>query len=151
MRARNFVCVSILLMFVLVACSSAQGAPVPTNVSTGQQTITVSLNNYGFKFSPATIKSGNVKFFVTNDSPVTIHELWIVKTNAAIDQLPLISDGTKIDEESKAFTKLGSVDDLDPGKTGEMVMTLDPGRYIYFCNQPGHYKLDMRGELNIAQ
>jgi uncharacterized cupredoxin-like copper-binding protein len=73
-----------------------------------------------------------------------------VKTDLAVDKLPMAPDGTMIDEESTQFTKLGSVEDVDAGKGGEMTMKLEPGRYVYFCNKQGHYKLGMAGELTVV-
>jgi len=44
--------------------------------------------------------------------------------------------------------RLGEISDLAPGKTGRLTPHLRPGRYVLFCNQPGHYHDGMATELN---
>ena len=137
---------SAVLMFAMAACA---GAPASTPTPAGPQVVNVELTNFGFKFTPGTVKPGAVKFVVKNASPDTMHELLLVKTDLALDKLPL--DGEKnIDEEARGLTEVGAVEDVDPGQGGEMAVTLQPGRYVYFCNKPGHYLLGMRGEFNVA-
>jgi uncharacterized cupredoxin-like copper-binding protein len=137
----------IALTLTVVACGSA---PSAANTPEGAQVVNVSLTDYSLKFSPGTIKPGVVKLVVKNDATDAMHEMLLVKTDLTADRLPLTTDGSKVDESSAAFTKLGSVDDLDPGQTGDVMVTLQPGRYVYFCNQPGHYKAGMRGELTVS-
>jgi uncharacterized cupredoxin-like copper-binding protein len=31
------------------------------------------------------------------------------------------------------------VSELDPGKSGALTITLEPGLYLLFCNVPGHF------------
>jgi uncharacterized cupredoxin-like copper-binding protein len=31
------------------------------------------------------------------------------------------------------------IEDMAPGQTGHMTVNLKPGRYMLFCNLPGHY------------
>jgi uncharacterized cupredoxin-like copper-binding protein len=57
-------------------------------------------------------------------------------------------DGARVDE-----SKLGGIKelgDLQPGKSGEMQMTLIPGRYVLFCNQPGHFMAGMVATLSVT-
>ena len=146
MRVKS-ITLTLVLMFAMSACA---GTPAATPTPNDPQVVNVSMTTYGFKFTPAQIKPGEVEFVVKNDATGVLHELWIVKTDLAVDKLPLISSQSKVDEESEAFVKLNSVDDLEPGKTDEMTVTLQAGRYVYFCNQPGHYMAGMRGELMVA-
>jgi uncharacterized cupredoxin-like copper-binding protein len=139
--AASFIAVS------MVGCSTAPAAaPTPA----GPQVVNVSMTTYGFKFTPDKIRAGEVKFVVKNDATDLKHEMRLVKTNLAIDKLPMNSDGAQVDESSKDFTSLGAVEDVEPGKSGEMTVTLESGRYVYFCNTPAHYTLKMRGELTVA-
>jgi uncharacterized cupredoxin-like copper-binding protein len=108
------------------------------------------MTDFAFKFTPSTIKAGVVKFVVKNDASEQMHEMFLVKTDLAVGKLPLGSDGSSINEDSNQFTKLGSVEDVDAGKSGEMTVKLEPGRYVYFCNKPGHYKMGMAGEITVA-
>src|ERR1700682_4016623 len=103
MHIKSLVLASVLLVLSLVACA---GAPAATPTPSGPQVVVATLTTYGFKFTPDKIKAGEVKFIVKNNATDVLHELWIVKTDLALDKLPLISDGTKIDETAKTFTKL---------------------------------------------
>ncbi len=126
------------------AAATPAGNPAPTEV------VTVSMTNFAFKFTPPEIHAGVVKFVVNNDATDQMHEIWLVKTDLPVDKLPLTSDGTAIDETSTQLTKIGSVEDVNAGASGSMIVTLQPGRYVYFCNKPGHYKLGMAGEMNVV-
>ncbi len=131
----------------MVGCSTA---PAATPTAAPPQVVNVSLTTYGFKFTGDKIKPGEVKFIVKNDATDLQHEILLVKTDLALDKLPMSSDGTEVDENSKDYTKVGSVEDVEPGKGGEMTAKLDAGHYIYFCNKAAHYTLKMRGEFTVA-
>jgi uncharacterized cupredoxin-like copper-binding protein len=130
------------------SASTAVVATAPAPAST--EVVTVSMTDFAFKFTPSTIKAGVVKFIVKNDASEQMHEMFLVKTDLAVDKLPLEPDGSSINEDSNQFTKLGSVEDVDAGKSGEMTVKLEPGRYVYFCNKPGHYKMGMAGEITVV-
>jgi len=136
--------------FIAVSMAACSAAPAATPTPAGPQVVNVSMTTYGFKFTPDKIKPGEVKFVVKNDATDLKHEILLVKTDLAMDKLPMNSDGTQVDEVSKDYTKLGSVEDVEPGKSGEMTVKLDAGRYVYFCNTPAHYSLKMRGEFTVA-
>jgi uncharacterized cupredoxin-like copper-binding protein len=138
-------------MFVLaLSACGAPAAPAATSTPAGPQIVNVSLTTYGFKLTPSNIKAGDVKFVVKNDATDLMHEIILVKTDLAPDKMPIGSDNTSIDEDSKAITIVGAVEDVEPGKSGEVVMKLTAGHYVYFCNKDNHYKLGMVGELTIA-
>ena len=58
----------------------------------------------------------------------------------------------KADQEVKedAATPIGEVSELDPGTSGKVELDLKPGRYVLFCNVPGHYMLGMWTELTVT-
>lgn len=136
--------------FIAVSIVGCSAAPAATPTPAGPQVINVSMTTYGFKFTPDKIKPGQVKFVVKNDATDLKHEIQLVKTNLAVDKLPMNSDGTQVDETTKDYTRLGNVEDVEPGKSGEMTVTLEAGRYVYFCNTPTHYMLKMYGEFTVA-
>ena len=51
--------------------------------------------------------------------------------------LPYITDENRVDEEKAGH--LGEVSELDPGQSGELGIDLVPGKYILYCNIPGHF------------
>ena len=99
------------------------------------------------------VKSGEVNFEDTNEGKVT-HEFVIVKSDVALDELPLDADG-KVDEDQ--VETIGEIEDILPGSTHEATFTLEPGKYILICNIAAteadqsvlHYKNGMRTPLVV--
>jgi len=42
------------------------------------------------------------------------------------------------------------VSELAPGKSGVLRIALKPGKYILYCNAPGHYALGMWTEITVT-
>jgi uncharacterized cupredoxin-like copper-binding protein len=95
------------------------------------------------------VKAGSVDFEVKNSSTNMVHEFLIVKTDMTFDQFPIDpQDPSKVDENKLAGVKELNTD-LDPGKAGKLVIDLTPGRYVVFCNQPGHFAGGMRQVFTV--
>jgi uncharacterized cupredoxin-like copper-binding protein len=96
-----------------------------------------------------TVPSGEVRFTVRNVSADVIHEFLVVGTPLAPQQLPLEADGSRVNEgKLEGVTELG---DIDPGGSGTLTMNLQPGHYVLFCNEPGHFTAGMRAELTVTR
>jgi uncharacterized cupredoxin-like copper-binding protein len=93
-------------------------------------------SDMGLRLSLTTVPAGEVTFQVKNSSTEVIHEV-LVFPYVEGKLLPYDADLSTIDEE-KAGT-LGEVSETDPGKTGELKLTLAPGKYALVCNIPGHF------------
>jgi uncharacterized cupredoxin-like copper-binding protein len=102
----------------------------------------------GMTVSSDHVKAGDVIFKVTNSSTNLLHEFLIVKTDVAPDGLPTKEDGARVNEDKLQGTK--ELGDLPPGKSGELQMVLEPGTYVMFCNEPGHYKAGMSSKITVA-
>ena len=97
--------------------------------------------------SRGSVHAGSVVFKVMNHSTNMIHEFLIVPTSLDPNAFPIKSDEPEVDETKlKGITELG---DLSPGRSGEMTATLRPGRYVMFCNQPGHFQAGMFAILTV--
>jgi len=102
----------------------------------------------GMTVSADKVKAGPVTFVVTNISTVEDHELLLLKTDMKPDQFPVDESGTRIDEDKlDGIKELG---DLTKGETSTHHVTLTPGRYIMFCNEPGHFSAGMWHELTVT-
>ena len=55
---------------------------------------------------------------------------------------PYNSSESRVDED-KMVGVLGEVSELEPGKTGALRLDLKPGKYLLFCNIPGHFTSGM--------
>lgn len=95
-----------------------------------------------------TVPAGEVTFDVTNDSKSMIHEMVVSAVADPSVPLPYITDEEKVDEDAAGH--LGEVAELDPGKSGALTVTLEPGSYILYCNIPGHYTLGMWSLLTVT-
>lgn len=102
----------------------------------------------GINISMPTIKTGKVTFNVSNDSSIMPHEMVISPIKDANTALPYNQATRKVDE-TKAGA-MGEVESLAPGKKGSLTLTLKPGKYILYCNLPGHYALGMWTVLTVT-
>jgi uncharacterized cupredoxin-like copper-binding protein len=102
--------------------------------------------------------AGDVTFNVKNLGTVD-HELLVIKTDTAFDQIPITDSGDppapvttgadKIDEANN----IGETGDpnLKPGDTRTFtVKGLAPGHYVLVCNIAKHYGLGMRAAFTVV-
>lgn len=95
------------------------------------------------------LKPGNVTFEVANKSDGIKHEFLIARTDLDPNKVPY-SDARGVVEKN-AFQGVKEVSDLDPGASGTLTMDLNPGTYLVFCNEPGHYKAGMYREITVTR
>jgi len=127
------------MLAAMAACALVTPAtasdPTPVQVqlwnkADGSQGITLSTDH---------AKAGKVEFEVKNASSNMVHEFLILKTNMTFDQFPKNPQNPAVVDEDKLKGAKELSSDLDPGKSGKLTMDLKPGRYVVFCNQPGHF------------
>lgn len=87
--------------------------------------------------SPATIPPGPVEFTVENESGNTVHEFLFAKWAKADDALPYDQKTQQVREDD--VKGLQGIEDLRPRETVTAQFILGKGRYVVFCNEPGHY------------
>ena len=133
------------LALIITACG---GAAAPTNV-------TVTLQEWSIGTSVSSVKTGPVKFTITNDGPADVHEFVVIKTDLSLVALPTDGDGA-VDEEAGAMTVEGEVEDVVVGATEELTLTLSPGAYVLICNiysadeDEAHYEMGMRTAFTVT-
>jgi len=103
----------------------------------------------GIRVSSHTVAAGEVTFEVTNTSKQMVHEMVISPVKDMNTPLPYDKAGNKVDEDAAGH--LGEVAELEPGKKGALKLTLKPGRYLLYCNVPGHYALGMWTLLTVKR
>ena len=104
----------------------------------------------GVTLSSDTVKAGPTKLEITNTTTTKQdHEFLFVKTDLTPDQLAFKSDGAKVDED--ALPGIDEVGDIEPGETKSAVVTLEPGRYMFFCNEEGHFKAGMVAFVTVTE
>jgi uncharacterized cupredoxin-like copper-binding protein len=95
----------------------------------------------GIKVDAETVPAGVVTFEVVNSSKDMIHEMVIAPVADPNVPLPYEKTLEKVDEDAAGH--LGEVAELEPGHSGALKLTLKLGKYILYCNIPGHYAVGM--------
>jgi uncharacterized cupredoxin-like copper-binding protein len=132
---------------VIFVSTFDKGAAAPMSVDHGlDMTNMKMMSDMGLHLSTTTAKAGEVTFKVKNTSTEVIHEV-LVFPYVEGQPLPYDAKMTKIDEEKAG--SLGEVSETDPGKTGELKLTLAPGKYALLCNLPGHFANGMWTILTV--
>jgi uncharacterized cupredoxin-like copper-binding protein len=112
-----------------------------------QETVTAALNNNTIQLDTNQVKAGIVVLEARNVSDThLVHELVVLKTDVAADQLPVVNG--KVTESH--FKKMGEVEDVAVGKNKRLTLKLPVGRYVLICNEPGHYAMGMRASLVVT-
>lgn len=96
--------------------STISGDNEPGGVSgPADDTVQVDLHEYTITPDKASVSAGAIKFVAANNG-TAVHELAVLKKNA---------DGS-LDNQ-------GEIEDVDPGKGGEVILKLEPGDYELAC------------------
>lgn len=105
------------------------------------------LKNNSIQLDTSQVKAGSVAFEVSNapDTGMT-HEFVVLKTDLAADKLP-VKNGQVPESQ---FKKMGEVEDIAPGTSKHMTLKLAAGRYVLFCNKPGHYSMGLHTSLLVT-
>ena len=98
-----------------------------------------------YAFAPGSLKakSGKVTFTLDNQGKIE-HEFVVLKTNAAPGSLKVGSSGRVSEKDS-----VGEVSETKAGSKQSASFKLAPGKYVFVCNIPGHYKDGMSGQLTV--
>ena len=135
-----------LLSFVAPAASSFAKEQEPASV-------VIKLWNkddgtMGVTLDKTTIAPGPVEFDIKNMSKNMMHEALIAPWSGDLKALPY-DDGNAFVKEN-AIPDLQGQEDMKPGTETTLRLTLKPGSYIVFCNQPGHYKMGMYARFTVG-
>lgn len=135
--------VSAILLASLIPLAACGGAAAPEVDATKGQ-IRVDLKEFAIPLTSTTMRAGTVTF-VTRNVGGAPHSLVVIKTDAPPDKLPLDPQKQIVKEDGK----VGGLDPLDPGKSGNLRLELPAGTYVLVCNVPTHYQLGMRSVLTV--
>ena len=96
----------------------------------------------GIAVNADTVKAGETTFEVLNSSKDTIHEMIITRLRDLTMLFPYNSNESEVEEDRMADI-LGEVSELEPDKSAALRLDLKPGKYLLFCNIPGHFMAGM--------
>lgn len=104
------------------------------------RTVSVELGEMYVKPSMRSISAGKVTFTAQNMGKLE-HELMV-------EPAPIKFDAPGKPTEDAAT---GMIEDMGPGGHGKMSMRLKPGKYVLFCNVPGHYAAGQRTTFTVTE
>jgi uncharacterized cupredoxin-like copper-binding protein len=120
----------------MMSAKTTNAAPVVN----GAHVIKVQLGEMYARPSVTSVPAGKVTFRATNMGMLT-HELMV-------ERMPMKFEGAGKPVESAAQ---GMIQDMEHGQSGHMTMTLKPGKYMLFCNVPGHYAAGQHTVLTVTR
>lgn len=117
----------------------------------GSQTVTATMRDYSVSLDTATASSGPLAFEVTNEGP-SVHEFWVYETDLRPEALPVDPALGRISEFGPGFTAVlaGLFNDLAPGSTETIDLSLEAGNYVIVCNVEGHYQRGMHTPFTVS-
>lgn len=130
-----------LVLAVLVAACGGAAEP-EVDITKGQ--IRADLREHTITLTSNEVRAGEVTFVIRNRGGQA-HDLIVIKTDSAADALPIDRQSQKASEEGR----VGGVELVNPGRSSNLRLTLEPGHYVLICNVPTHYQLGMRTELTV--
>ena len=102
----------------------------------------------GINANPKSVRRGPVTFKVTNLASRIIHEVIVAKLPEGLDKLPYDEEAMAV--KDNALQDLGSVKEIEPSRSAALTLTLKPGKYMLYCNLPGHYMAGMWTVVEVA-
>jgi uncharacterized cupredoxin-like copper-binding protein len=143
MKPKAFIAVlAAIAMTSLVACNSEE----PSKESQGSLVATT-LHDYRIETSVESVPAGKVTFKIENVG-ATKHEMVVIQTDVAIDDMAV--EGHETNEEAPGMNPIGEVEDVQPGESTTLVLTLEPGGYVLLCNLPKHFERGMATEFQVT-
>jgi uncharacterized cupredoxin-like copper-binding protein len=111
----------------------------------------IKMGDFFFAPKDTTAQAGATTIEAPNDGSVE-HELVVFKTNMDPAKLPTEANG-EVNEEKmdKVAESAGEIADVEAGETKSGKFNLTPGKYVVFCNLPGHYAQGMYGTLTVTK
>jgi uncharacterized cupredoxin-like copper-binding protein len=135
-----------VLALLSVSCSKDEGSSGGDGTGGGGG-VGVTLADYSVTLDSTSLSAGDVTFNVTNDAG-QVHEFVVVKTDLAEDALPLVEGD--VDEESTEISPVDEIEDIEPGTSPSLAVTLEAGSYVALCNLPGHYGQGMHAAFTVV-
>ena len=119
-----------------------------TSMAMGMDRASPSGGKFGITIDKAEVKAGAVTFAAVNTSSELVHEMLVAPV--ADPSAPMVYDEEEDRVDEDAANALGEVEELEPGQSGTLTLTLEPGTYVLYCNMPLHMSLGMWTLLTVT-
>jgi uncharacterized cupredoxin-like copper-binding protein len=154
-RLLSLVALSAIAGVLVSGCGGDDGTTA-TNAETEAaaptaQSVEIKMGEFFFDPKNATAQGGPTTIEAPNTGQVE-HELVLFKSDMNPAQLPTEANG-EVDEEKmdEVAEEVGEIPDVEAGNTKSEEFELTPGKYVMFCNLPGHYAAGMYGTLTVTK
>lgn len=137
---------------IAAGCGSSDDTTrAETTAGGGGKTVEIKMGDFFFDPKDASAQSGPTVIEAPNEGAVE-HELVVFKTNMDPAKLPTEANG-EVDEEKmdEIAEEAGEIADVEAGETKSENFKLSPGKYVMFCNLPGHYAQGMYGTITVTK
>jgi uncharacterized cupredoxin-like copper-binding protein len=139
-----------------VATLAAAAALALSSCGGGGGTVDITLQEFSVLPAQDSAPAGEVTFEATNDGPDDNHELVVIRTDLAAEELPTAEDGS-VDEAGEGIEVIGEIEEFPPGETQSATFDLEAGNYVLICNVveehegeiEAHYSLGMRTGFTV--
>lgn len=127
---------AVLILALAVACSGG-----------GEADMSVTLRDDAITLSPGAVAAGALTLEATNEG-TKIHEFEVFAVPDGVDAnaLPVEGDTAPADEMLEVIDE---VEDIAPGTSASLSVSLDPGSYAVICNLPDHYANGMHTTFTV--
>jgi uncharacterized cupredoxin-like copper-binding protein len=142
MKRYTVVFVAAVFALAMSACSSSSSS---SSSAGGTGGIPTTEKDFAIALGSSTATAGDVTFNISNEGP-SAHEFVVVKSDLAPDALPV--EDNEVQEDK--LDAIGEQEDIAPGTTADLTLTLEPGSYVVFCNITGHYEQGMHAGLTVS-
>jgi uncharacterized cupredoxin-like copper-binding protein len=162
-RTGSATAVLALTLFAMAGCGSSSstsntttGGGGVTAPSSSGPTVDVVVNDtkgldgpMTLTATPDSVSAGDVTFTVKNTGTID-HEMVVLKTDTAYDQLPVgESEADKVDEANNVGET--GEPDVKPGETRTFtIKAMAAGKYVLVCNIAKHYAMGMRAAFTVT-
>lgn len=147
------------IAIAVVATGAVAGSVLATGGESAGRALAVDLDEWTLTASDSRVKAGTVDVTQTNSGKVD-HELLIVRTRTAPDELPIGLSGVRPSLAGKLVYGVehshhaggaapAGADHLRPNETRRAKVRLTPGRYVLLCGLEGHYQAGQRAALTV--
>ena len=114
----------------------------------GEADISATLHDDSITLSQDAVAVGEVTLEATNEG-TTIHEFEVFAVPEGVDANALeVGDDSKVSDD--AIELLDEVEDIAPGTSASVNLSLDAGNYVVLCNLPGHYANGMHATFTAS-
>ncbi|MEX0683007.1 MAG: hypothetical protein WD904_10115 [Dehalococcoidia bacterium] len=119
--------------------------------------VDVTLQEWSVETNKESLPEGPINLTIKNDG-AREHELVIVRTDVAVDDLPTKDDGS-FDEDAGGVDVEQEIEEIEDGEETGRTYTLDPGSYVLLCNivenidgtETSHFEQGMRTAFTITK